>query len=148
MNADTLSALHAGARATVVFDDGRNDVVLGTAARNEVINNEAHIHPDFNETWIIPAGEVDFGIGDYPSFRVSAGDIVLSPAGMVYLQTSASDETSIRLALTKHGSDHSIPGPRGLRIRFRARRDSTPSASLTPYIARLKGAASSPSPDR
>ena len=98
---------------TVVFDDDRNGVVFGTAVRDEVINDEAHIHRDFNETWIVLAGEIDFGIGDYPTLTAGAGDIVISPAGTVHLLTSASDETSIRLALAKHGSDHSIPGTRG-----------------------------------
>ena len=110
---DLIGALGPASFRTVILDDGRNNIVFGTAEQDEVINDEAHLHPDFNETWLVLAGEVDFGIGDYPDFRAGAGDIVISPADTVHLLTSASEETSIRLAVAKHGSDHSIPGIRG-----------------------------------
>jgi len=95
----------------LVIDDGRNNVPLSAGNHGEG-NKEPHIHPDFNETWIIGKGEYDFGIGHYPKVRATFGDVIISHLNTVHIISAIGAQTSIRIPISKIGSDHSILGTR------------------------------------
>ena len=94
-----------------VIDDGRNNVTLIASGPGH--SNDAHVHPDFNEWWLVMRGELEWEVGDYPPLQARVGDIVISPAGTRHLITTVSDHTSLRLAVSKYGSNHDTKGERG-----------------------------------
>ena len=98
-----------------LLTDGRNGAVL--ICDEPGGSNDAHIHPDFNEWWIVMKGQLVWGIGDYPPVHVRKGDIVLCPAGQRHFITTVGNETSLRLGVTKPDSDHSTKGDRGRQLK-------------------------------
>ena len=62
-----------------LFTDGRNNVGLICDAPG--LENDAHLHPDFNEWWIVLQGEVVWEIGDYPQVTARTGDVVILNTG-------------------------------------------------------------------
>lgn len=88
-----------------LFVDGRN--AAGLICDPPGKSNDDHYHPDFNEFWVILKGELEFEIGDYETFRATKGDVVMSPAGTRHLIRTVGDESSVRLHVSKIGSDHS-----------------------------------------
>ncbi|HJO82298.1 MAG: cupin domain-containing protein [SAR202 cluster bacterium] len=87
-----------------LFTDGRNNVGLICDVPGAV--NDHHFHPDFNEFWIVLKGQLEFEIGDYPVVRAGVGDIVLAPQGDRHLIRTVGDESSVRLHVSKIGSNH------------------------------------------
>lgn len=75
--------------------------------------NDAHIHHDFNEWWIVLQGQLVWLIGDYPPIVANRGDVVFCPAGLRHEIIAVGHEPTLRLAISKPGSDHSVKGPRG-----------------------------------
>ena len=113
-SSELLKALGPPPWTQLVIDDGRNRVGISASEPGQVVMaDDLHIHPDFNELWIVLAGEIEFEIGQYPPVRASAGDIVMSPVGMVHMWTSVGDEPSLRAFVSKLDSDHSMQRPRG-----------------------------------
>ena len=94
------------------IDDGQNNASIMASGRGEG-NKDPHIHTDFNETWIILEGELDFEIGDFPTLRARAGDVMISPVGTTHIISSVGDRPSLRLAIAKQQSDHNLKGTRG-----------------------------------
>lgn len=94
-----------------LIDDGRNNVTLIASGPGH--SNDAHVHPDFNEWWLVMNGELEWEVGDYPSIQAGVGDIVMSPAGTRHSITTVSDNTSLRLAVSKYGSNHNVKRDRG-----------------------------------
>jgi quercetin dioxygenase-like cupin family protein len=97
-----------------LFSDGRN--VAGLICDRPGGSNDDHYHPDFNEFWVILKGELEFEIGDYPAFHARKGDVVMSPRGLRHLIKTVSSEPSVRLHISKIGSDHSHKKPRSSNI--------------------------------
>ena len=93
-----------------LFNDGRNDVVLTCDAPG--LENDPHLHPDFNENWIVFQGELIWEIGDYPQVRARAGDMVICPRGLRHSIKTVGTEPSLRLAISKPGSNHDSKGER------------------------------------
>ena len=87
-----------------VLNDGRN--VAGLICDPPGGSNDDHFHPDFNEWWVVLKGELEFEIGDYPVVRAAKGDVVMSPAGTRHLIRTVGSEDSVRLHISKIGSDH------------------------------------------
>ncbi|MDA1347832.1 MAG: cupin domain-containing protein [Chloroflexi bacterium] len=94
-----------------IIDDGRNKVTLIASGPGH--SNDAHVHPDFNEWWLVMKGELEWQVGDYPAIKAKVGDIVMSPAGTRHLITTVSGHTSLRLAVSKYDSNHDVKGERG-----------------------------------
>ena len=94
-----------------LFSDGRNNVGLICDTPGSV--NDDHYHPDFNEFWIILKGELEFEIGDLPTIHAHKGDVVLAPAGERHLIRTIGNESSVRLHVSKIGSDHASRKDRG-----------------------------------
>jgi quercetin dioxygenase-like cupin family protein len=93
-----------------LFTDGRNSVSLICDAPG--LENDAHLHPDFNEWWIVLQGEFIWEIGDYPPLRARAGDVVICPRKLRHSIKTVGTETSLRLAVSKRGSNHDNKGER------------------------------------
>ena len=87
-----------------LFTDGRNSVNLICDAPG--LENDAHLHPDFNEWWIVLQGEFIWEIGDYPPLRARVGDIAFVPEGMRHRISTVGDETSLRLTVTNTEGGH------------------------------------------
>ncbi len=93
-----------------LFTDGRNDVVLICDAPGR--EHDAHSHPNFNEWWIVLQGEIIWEIGDYPPVRARAGDVVICPRRLRHSINTVGTEASLRLAVSKPGSNHDNKGER------------------------------------
>ncbi len=98
-----------------LLEDGRNYAVL--ICNDPGQSNDAHVHPDFNEWWIVMKGELIWEIADYPPIHAKKGDIIFSPAGTRHFITTVGSESSLRLGVTKPGSDHSVKGQRGAQVK-------------------------------
>ena len=88
--ADILEARGAPPWSETLIDDGRNNVTLIASGPGH--SNDAHVHPDFNEWWLVMEGELEWEVGDYPPVRAVVGDVVMSPAGTRHLITTVSDQ--------------------------------------------------------
>ena len=95
--------------------DGRNHGVL--ICDKPGGSNDAHVHPDFNEWWIVLQGELEWEIGDYPTVHARKGDVVLSPVGTRHLIRTVGTGPSLRLALPKPGSNHDTKGERSSQLK-------------------------------
>ena len=98
----------------MLLADGRNLAVLICNEPGQT--NDAHVHPDFNEWWIVLKGELVWEIGDYEPVRAGKGDVVFCPAGLRHHIRTEGDESSLRLGITKPGSSHDDKGHRGTEI--------------------------------
>ncbi len=97
-----------------VLNDGRN--VAGLICDPPGKSNDDHYHPDFNEFWVILQGQLEFEIGDYQTFTARKGDVVMSPRGLRHLIRTVGAEPSVRLHISKIGSNHDHRKPRGSRL--------------------------------
>ena len=97
--------------AEQLLADGRNLAVLICNEPGQT--NDAHVHPDFNEWWIVMKGELDWEIGDYAPIHAKKGDVVFCPAGMRHHIRTVGTESSLRLGITKPDSNHDDKGGRG-----------------------------------
>jgi len=97
-----------------LFSDGRNSTGLICDVPGAV--NDHHYHPDFNEFWVILKGELEFEIGDYPVLHAGEGDIVRAPVGERHLIRTVGAESSVRLHVSKIGSNHDNKRDRGSEI--------------------------------
>ena len=98
----------------MLLADGRNLAVLICNAPRQT--NDAHVHPDFNEWWIVLKGELVWEIGDYEPVHAGKGDVIFCPAGLRHHIRTEGDESSLRLGITKPGSSHDDKGHRGTEI--------------------------------
>ena len=96
--------------AEKLLSDGRNDAVLICNAPGQ--QNDAHIHPDFVEWWIVLAGELIWEIGDYPPIRATKGDVVMAPRRQRHAIRTVGTENSLRLGITSPTSNHGTTGAR------------------------------------
>ena len=97
-----------------ILNDGRN--VAGLICDVPGGRNDHHFHPDFNEWWIVLRGELEFEIGDYPAIRAKKGDAVMSPVGLRHLIRTVGDEPSVRLHVSKIGSNHDNKNERSSQL--------------------------------
>ena len=98
-----------------LLDDGRNWVTLICDKPGD--SNDPHVHPDFSEWWIVMQGELVWEIGDYPPVHAKKGDIVISPPGQRHLISTVGHEPSLRVAVSKHGSNHDVKGDRASELK-------------------------------
>ena len=69
-----VAARHGDAPwAEVLLADGRNLAVL--IADNPGGSNDAHVHADFNEWWVVLQSELEWEIGNYPTIHAKKGDV-------------------------------------------------------------------------
>ena len=119
-----------------LFTDGRNNIGLICGAPG--LENDAHLHPDFNECWIVCQGEVIWEIGDYPQVRARAGDMVICPRGLRHSIKTVGTESSLRLVISKPGSNHDSKGERSNILKSAPDQSEPPNLLLSSRDAMLQ----------
>ena len=119
-----------------LFTDGRNSVNLICDAPG--LENDAHLHPDFNEWWIVLQGEFIWEIGDYPPLRARAGDVVICPRRLRHSIKTVGTESSLRLAVSKPGSNHDNKGERSNILKPAPDQSEPPNLLLSSREAMLE----------
>ena len=112
-----------------LLSDGRNDAVLICNGPGQ--ENDAHIHPDFVEWWIVLAGELVWEIGDYPPIRAKKGDVVMAPRRHRHGIRTIGTENSLRLGITKPDSNHDTRGARSNILKPLPEQDGPPNMLRT-----------------
>ena len=106
-----LRAAHAGDErwGELLTRDGRNRALLITAAPGAP--PDPHMHPDFNEFWIMLDGETEYQIGQYEPFEAKWGDVVIAPCGYRHdIRSTGSGPWNMRLVVGPQWSNHDIKG--------------------------------------
>jgi len=108
---DDLKARHAGEERWVEIPvyDGRNRAIVICAPPGTP--GDSHLHPDYNEWWVILGGEISWQVGEYEPITAGDGDIVVAHCGARHdiLPTGTAAQT-IRLAVSALHSNHDIKG--------------------------------------
>ena len=94
--------------AEVPLEDGRNRVVWISGPPGTP--SDPHIHPDFNECWIILDGKTRYQIGQYEPVDAEWGDIMTAPAGYAHDIRPIEGKQAVRLGITHPDSNHDIKG--------------------------------------
>lgn len=107
---DTIMARHkVGSNwAEQVIEDGRNRAVW--ICGKEGTPPDPHIHPNFNEWWIVLDGKTRWQIGQYEPVVAEWGDIIMAPAGFAHDIRPWEGETSVRFGVTHPDGNHDIKG--------------------------------------
>ena len=106
-----LRVLHEGEErwGELLTKDGRNRALLITAAPDAP--PDPHIHPDFNEFWIMLDGETESQIGQYEPFKAKWGDVVIAPCGFRHdIRSTGRGPWNMRLVVGPQWSNHDIKG--------------------------------------
>ena len=108
-HADIMGRHPSGSRwAEVPIEDGRNRVVWISGPPGTP--SDPHIHPDFNEYWVILDGVTRYQIGQYEPIDAEWGDIMIAPAGYAHDIHPIEGEQAIRIGVTHPDSNHDIKG--------------------------------------
>ncbi|MDA1258680.1 MAG: cupin domain-containing protein [Chloroflexi bacterium] len=91
-----------------LLEDGRNRVVWISGPPGTP--PDPHIHPDFNEFWVLLDGKTRYQIGQYEPVDAEWGDIVIAPAGFSHDIRPIEGDQAIRLGVTHPNSNHDIKG--------------------------------------
>jgi quercetin dioxygenase-like cupin family protein len=86
-----------------LLDDGRNWAVLAGDPPGR--RTEAHVHPGFNEWWVVVSGQLRWELGSHPPIHARAGDIVFCPAGTSHAVETVGEGPSLRVAVIPRGGD-------------------------------------------
>ena len=95
-------------RSAILIRDGRNRAAAISSP--EGAPSDPHLHEDFNEWWIILAGEVSYTIGEYETFAAHFGDIVIAPAGYRHAPTPTKGDQCVRVVVGLQHSNHDLKG--------------------------------------
>jgi quercetin dioxygenase-like cupin family protein len=88
--------------------DGRNRA--GMICSPAGSPSDPHLHPDFNEWWVILNDEVEYAIGEYEPFVATFGSIVIAPAGYRHDIRPHKGEKCIRMVVGFQHSNHDLKG--------------------------------------
>lgn len=88
--------------------DGRNRALMICSEAGSP--GDPHLHPDFNEWWVILKDEVEYAIGDYEPFVASFGSVVIAPAGYRHDIRPHSGDKCIRMVVGFQHSNHELKG--------------------------------------
>jgi quercetin dioxygenase-like cupin family protein len=119
-----------------LFTDGRNNVSLICNAPGQ--ENDAHVHSDFNECWIVLQGEFIWEIGDYPQIIARVGDMVICPRRLRHSIKTVGTESSLRLAISKPDSNHDNKGERSNILKPAPDQSQPPNLLLNSRAAMLE----------
>ena len=108
---DDLIASHANEERWVEFPvfDGRNRAIVICAPPGTP--GDPHLHPDYNEWWVILGGEIAWQVGEYEPVTARDGDIVIAHCGARHdIQPIGTVARTIRLAVAPPHSNHDLKG--------------------------------------
>lgn len=88
--------------------DGRNRIAMISSPAGTP--GDPHLHPDFNEWWVILNGEVEYVIGEHEPFVAKFGDIVIAPCGYRHDIRSFKGDNCIRVVVGPEHSNHDLKG--------------------------------------
>ena len=106
--ADVLARHREPRWAETLIVDGRNRAALICAP--EGTPGDPHLHPDYNEWWVILGGETTFQIGEYEPFVAKEGDIVVAPVGHRHDIVPSKGQRCLRLVVGPPWSNHDLKG--------------------------------------
>jgi len=106
--ADALARHKEQRWAETLIVDGRNRAALICAP--EGTPGDPHLHPDFNEWWVILGGETTYQIGEYEPFVAKDGDIVVAPVGHRHDIVPSKGQRCLRLVVGPPWSNHDLKG--------------------------------------
>jgi len=106
---DELIARHSEERwVEIPVRDGRNRAIVIHAPPGTP--GDAHLHPDYNEWWVILGGEINWQIGEYEPVTAREGDIVIAHCGARHDIQPTGTAPTIRLAVSAPHSNHDLKG--------------------------------------
>ena len=89
--------------------DGRNRAAIISTLPG--MPGDPHLHPDFNEFWIMLDGETEYQIGQYEPFKAKWGDVVIAPCGFRHdIRSTGRGPWNMRLVVGPQWSNHDIKG--------------------------------------
>jgi mannose-6-phosphate isomerase-like protein (cupin superfamily) len=95
-------------KSATIVKDGRNRVAAISSPAGAP--SDPHLHPDFNEWWVVLAGEVTYQIGQYEPFAAHFGDIVIAPCGFRHDIRPTKGAHCIRMVVGPETSNHDLKG--------------------------------------
>ncbi len=102
--ADVTDALGEPTWYERLLEDERNFVtIVGDSPGS---GNRAHWHPDFDEWWVVMAGELQWELTGGETIRAAEGDIVWVPRGTVHHISNVGAGLSVRLAVAMPPGTH------------------------------------------
>lgn len=102
-------ARHAEERwSEKVVMDGRNRAAMICSPAGSP--GDPHLHPDFNEWWVILNDEVEYAIGEYEPFVARFGSIVIAPCGYRHDIRPHRGQKCIRMVVGFQHSNHDLKG--------------------------------------
>jgi quercetin dioxygenase-like cupin family protein len=88
--------------------DGRNRAAMICSPAGTP--GDPHLHPDYNEWWVILNDEVEYQIGEYEPITAKFGDVVIAPCGFRHDIRPSKGEKCIRLVVGFQHSNHDLKG--------------------------------------
>ncbi len=96
-----------------VVMDGRNRVAMISSPAGTP--GDPHLHPDFNEWWVILNDEVQYTIGEHEAFVAKFGSVVIAPCGYRHDIQSFKGENCVRAVVGPETSNHDLKGVEPVR---------------------------------
>lgn len=106
--ADTMAAHPEPRWSEKVVLDGRNRAAMISSPAGTP--GDPHLHPDYNEWWVILNDEVEYVIGEYEPFVAKFGSLVIAPCGYRHDIRSYKGDACIRLVVGFQHSNHDLKG--------------------------------------
>ncbi len=106
--AETMAAHPEPRWSEKVVLDGRNRAAMISSPAGTP--GDPHLHPDYNEWWVILNDEVEYAIGEYEPFVATFGSLVIAPCGFRHDIRSYKGDACIRLVVGFQHSNHDLKG--------------------------------------
>ncbi len=106
--ADTMARHPEPRWSEKVVLDGRNRAAMISSPAGTP--GDPHLHPDYNEWWVILNDEVEYVIGEYEPFVAKFGSLVIAPCGYRHDIRSYRGDACIRLVVGFQHSNHDLKG--------------------------------------
>ncbi len=95
-------------KSRVLVEDDRNKLAVISSPGGAP--GDPHLHPDFNEWWVVFGGVMQYRVGEYETFLATFGDIVIAPCGYRHAPQAYEGDMCMRMVCSKPGSNHDLKG--------------------------------------
>ncbi len=117
-------------KSRILVEDGRNRMSVISSPGGSP--SDPHLHPDFNEWWVVFGGEMRYRVGEYEAFNAHFGDIVVAPCGYRHDPMAWKGDMCMRMVIGKPDSNHDLKGIEPARSIPLDDRWEPPNRILTP----------------